>query len=86
MNAVQPLPITGHNLEKAVHTRQSIHLELSFDLVDVLALLVCLRAALFRPSNLLGPLRDRMLGLHEFLLDQLPEQFRNRILASGALG
>ena len=90
MNPIRPLPVTSANPDHAADERQSLDLELSFDIVDIivdiLGLLVCIRAALHHSPNLSGPIRDRMAGLHLFLLDVLPSRFRDAALASGALG
>lgn len=86
MNPIRPLPATRANPDHAADERQSLDLELSFDIVDILGLLVCIRAALHHSPNLYGPIRDRMAGLHLFLLDVLPSRFRDAALASGALG
>ena len=86
MYPIRPLPVTGDNPDHGANSHQSLDLELSFDIVDILGLLICLRASLNRPSDLPGPIHDRMAGLHLFLLEVLPSRFRDALLSSGALG
>ena len=73
-------PLTARGL---VHGT-CVHLE--FDIVDILAVLQAIRAGILHSSNLRGGLRTRVLALHEFLLDQLPPEFRTRILQGRFLG
>ena len=86
MNPIRPLPVLGTNPDQVANEVQSLDLELSFDVVDILGLLICIRASLNRPSDLPGPIHDRMAGLHLFLLEVLPSRFRDALLSSGALG
>jgi hypothetical protein len=63
-----------------------INVHLQLDLVDVLAVLRAIRVGIKHSPGMKGVLAERVLSLHEFLLDQLPDSFRCRVLRGTFLG